>query len=231
MRVVRSKKFKVVRQLSQQPTALPAASTSKPGLKVISGFQEMDICAPDAKKFTEIKEGDRVVDYKDVTIKGYLSTFVGTTPSDRDGDYVQPGAFTETIPKFKKNPVLLVGHQNSVRTLAGSFTVIREDNTGLYVEAVLSNSPVDEMRDLRAKVAEGHLKTLSMGGRFHYLEDGRGIFKVDLYEGSLTPIPANPDATFSTRSLTDEEIKMVQNLASYLSAKPAGVTTGEMARP
>jgi phage head maturation protease len=75
---------------------------------------------------------------------------------------------------------------------------------------MLSNSPAEDMKHVRALVAEGHLRTLSMGGRFYYRNDGRGIFKVELYEGSLTPIPANPDATFSTRALTDEEMKTVQ---------------------
>ena len=73
------------------------------------------------------------------------------------------------------------------------------------------------MRDTRFKVAEGHLKTLSMGGLFHYKEDGRGIFKVDLWEGSLTPIPANPDATFSVRSLTDDEKHFIKSGGAYPS--------------
>lgn len=170
----------------------------------------IDISGEGQKKFNAIKDGDRVVDYSDVKISGYLSTFKNVTESDRDGDYVEAGAFLETIPKFMKNPVLLANHYNNCSSLAGSFTVLREDTRGLYFEAVLSNAQSDSMKDIRAKVAEGHLKTVSMGGRFHYKEDGRGIFKVDLFEGSLTPVPANPDAIFSTRQLTEAEAKMVQ---------------------
>ena len=66
------------------------------------------------------------------------------------------------------------------------------------------------IRGVAVKVAEGSLRTMSMGGVFHYLEDGRGIFKVSLWEGSLTPIPANQDAIFSVRELTDAEIKKVR---------------------
>jgi hypothetical protein len=66
------------------------------------------------------------------------------------------------------------------------------------------------MVDIRFKVAEGVLKCLSMGGIFYYREDKRGIFKVALWEGSLTPIPANPDAIVSVRSLTDIEVKKVE---------------------
>lgn len=148
------------------------------------------------KGFDVIKRGDMIVDYQNVTIEGYLSTFKNVTESDRQGDYVERGAFTETIKRFMRNPVLLADHTNRVENMAGSFVELREDDHGLWFRAVLSNSDTDRMRGLRALVAEGHLKTTSMGGIFHYRSDGRGIVKVDLLEGSLTPIPANPDAIF-----------------------------------
>lgn len=162
-----------------------------------------------AKSFTTVKTGDVISDYRDVTIRGYLSTFRGTTESDRQGDYVDEGAFKETIPRFKQNAVMLRDHTNLVEYLVGGFTTVREDAKGLFVEATLSNAP--DVQSVRFKIAEGWLKTLSMGGLFHYKEDGRGIFKVDLWEGSLTPIPANPDARFSTRALTDDEKKSVKS--------------------
>lgn len=199
--------IRIVRQKRAPHSATPLA---QPSAKLMRWDAQIDLASQDTKKFDTVKDGDRVVDYQNVTLKGYLSTFKTTTESDRDGDYVDEGAFTETIRKFMKNPVLLVNHRNEVQSLAGSFTVVKEDKRGLYVEAMLSNSQSENMKDVRAKVAEGHLRTLSMGGIFHYKEDGRGIFKVDLWEGSLTPIPANPDAIFSTRELTEHEMKKVQ---------------------
>lgn len=174
----------------------------------------VDISAPDSKSFDVVKDGDRIIDYQNVRIKGYLSTFKGTTESDRDGDYVEPGAFSDSLPRFRKNPVMLADHRNSVSTQVGSFPVIKEDKTGLYVEGLLSNANSDFMRQVRALVAEGHLKTMSMGGLFYYKDDGRGIFKVELYEGTLTPIPANPDALFSVRECTEVEMKMWQAVQS-----------------
>jgi HK97 family phage prohead protease len=165
----------------------------------------------DQKSAEPVKQGDQVVDYRNVSIKGYLSTFQDTTKSDRDGDYVMPGAFKETIPLFLKNPMLLVNHRNTVDSIAGKFTTVREDQKGLYVEAKITDSPAEWAKDVRWKVANEELKTLSMGGIFYYAEDRHGIFKVSLWEGSLTPIPSNPDATFSTRSLTDVEIRKVQS--------------------
>jgi HK97 family phage prohead protease len=168
----------------------------------------------DAKKLRTIKtEGDIIADYLDVEIKGYLSTFKGTTESDRDGDTVEEGAFAETIAEFSKNPVMLRDHVNMTAYLAGKFTTVREDKRGLYIEGMLSNAP--DTRDTRFKVAEGILKAMSMGGIFYYKEDRRTIFKVKLWEGSLVPIPANQDAIISVRSLNDTEKKFMKSAGRF----------------
>ena len=178
--------------------------TTRTGAKEFTGYRHLNLDAKGAKQFTEVKDKDgNVTDFRDVKLKGYLSTWQHVTPSDRDGEYVVRGAFTETIPKFMKNPVLLAGHYNSPDHAVGVFTKVVEDDQGLYVEAELSNAP--GVADYRFKVAEGVIRTLSMGGRFHRSDDGRGIVKVDLYEGSLVAIPANPDAVFTTRQQADVE--------------------------
>ena len=69
------------------------------------------------------------------------------------------------------------------------------------------------MQDIRWKVAEGALRSLSMGGVFHYGQDGKAIQKVKLWEGSLTPVPANPNAVFSTRELTEAEARKADSEA------------------
>ena len=152
-----------------------------------------------------------VVDYRDVSIEGYLSTFVGTTPRDRDGDYVLPTAFDKTLTKFRENPVMLIDHINKCECLVGSFDKIGTNERGLAVRGRLSNAP--GLIDIRFKVAEGHLKGLSMGGFFHYDMDGRGILEVDLMEGSLIPVPANQDCLFQVRTLTvNDAVKMYRAL-------------------
>ncbi len=179
------------------------------GLKRVR-FDGSSTIAEDCKKFTAVKVGDVTTDYQDVTIKGYLSTFQDTTASDREGDYVLPGAFKATIPMFMQNPVLLCDHDNDCESIAGRFTAMKEDKTGLYFEAALSNCPCDDHKCIRFMVAEGNLKTTSMGGVFTYGPDGRGIKEVQLFEGSLTPVPVNQDAIFSTRALTPAEALKVR---------------------
>jgi len=148
------------------------------------------------------KETGVITDYKQVMFAGYGSTFVNVTESDRVGDYVLPGAFKETIREFKKNPVMLVDHRNSVREIAGSYSDIREDDAGLRLVGKVSDAP--GLTDVRFLLMERHLRTLSMGGIFIYLPDGRGIEKVYLFEVSLVAIPANPDALIEARGLDVE---------------------------
>jgi len=152
---------------------------------------------------TEPVPGDdkatRIVDYRDVIIEGYASTFVGTTERDRGGDYVLPGAFDKTLAAFKKNPVILIDHRNAVDHLAGSWEKIGTDKSGLAVRGAISNAP--GLRDVRFKLMEGHLKGLSIGGIWYYKDDGYGIEEAELYEISLTPVPMNPDSLAYTSSL------------------------------
>lgn len=170
----------------------------------------------EGKSAEPIKDASgKVTDYANVRIKGYLSTFEGMTEMDRQGDTVMPGAFRDTIPKFMQNPVLLMDHRNSVNNIAGKFTAMKEDRNGLAFEAQISNAP--GLSDLRFKVAEGMLVTTSMGGLFHFAEGGRKIFRVDLWEGSLVAIPANPDARFSVRALSDEDRKYVESGGKFAS--------------
>jgi HK97 family phage prohead protease len=142
----------------------------------------------------------QIIDYQDVRIKGYLTTWQHVTPKDRDGEYVIKGAFKNSLDKFMENSVMLRDHKNVTENVAGSFNVMREDDRGLYFEATLGNKP--GMKDTRFDVVEGHLKTVSMGGVFSYVPSGKGIKDVVLFEGTLTPIPANPDARFSVFDVT-----------------------------
>jgi HK97 family phage prohead protease len=166
----------------------------------MAAWQTNEALLQDGTKGVAVKDqSNRVVDYSDVMIAGYGSTFANVTAKDRDGDTVMPGAFTETIREFKRNPVMLTDHKNSVANIAGSYTEVMQDDIGLRVVGKVSNAP--ELRAIRFLIMEGHLKTLSMGGVFLYGPDGHTIEKVYLFEISLVAIPANPDAIFQARSL------------------------------
>lgn len=214
-------KLRIVKSLSAYHAARKNAPAPKPEQKPGDEFDavkrwesSLDLKGAENKSFEVVRnEAGAVVDYRNVKLRGYLSTFKGTTEADRDGDYVENGAFTETISEFMKNPVMLVDHYNSVSALAGRFTKVSEDQRGLFIEAEVSNSP--DMLSVRYKIAEGILKSMSMGGIFYYKEDRKGIFRVRLWEGSLVSIPANQDALFQVRSLNDTEKKFLKSGGAF----------------
>jgi len=156
-------------------------------------------------KAVEVKDtAGNVIDYRDVTFDGYGSTFQGTTPADRDNDYILPGAFDKTLKEFRSNPVLLTDHDRRVAHMMGSYSKIGITERGLALTGNLTNSQHPDAQHVRALVYEKHLKTLSIGGMFFYLEDYRGIEEIRLYEVSLVTVPANHDAMFNVRTLNVE---------------------------
>lgn len=177
----------------------------KRDVKIKRFDSHIDFASNDCK-FVEIKNADYVVvDYRDVIFEGYASTFKNVTPIDRQGDYIREGAFSETLEDFKRNPVMLMDHVNSVKYLAGSYEKLGQTKDGLYVRGRVSNAP--GLKDIRFLIAEGHLKALSIGGIWLYEgEDYREITKALLYEISLTPVPANQDALFQSRSANIEDM-------------------------
>jgi HK97 family phage prohead protease len=188
-------------------------------VKRFTAQEELAADAVISKRDVKDASGE-VVDYRDVRIRGYLTTWQETTPKDREGEYVVKGAFNKGLAAFMQNPVMLRDHKNSTDSVAGSFKVMREDGRGLYFEALLSNS--DQMKSVRRDIVDGHLKTTSMGGAFVYDRDKKGIREVALYEGTLTPIPMNPDARFEVLDATPTERKFVEAGGSLAGMKSAG---------
>lgn len=159
-------------------------------------------------KAAAIERDGIVVDYRDVEVSGYLATWGTPTERDRQGDYIIPGAFKDTLPDFMTNPVCLMDHRNSVTMVCGSYVEAKEDAKGLFVRARISNAP--GLADLRFKLVEKHIRTMSIGGNWIYKEDGYGIIRAILHEGSIVAVPANPRAIFQTRSLGNAETKRLQ---------------------
>lgn len=163
--------------------------------------------AEDTKAVPVYAAGDdkTPVDYRDVVIEGFASTFSHVTPMDRGGDIMAGNAFDETLAEFMRNPVMLLDHNQSVESLAGSWTKVGVVRDGLAVRGAISNAP--GLRDTRFKIVEKHLKGLSIGGIWHYGHDGRTIEHADLFEISLVVIPMNPDALMGPRDVKAAECR------------------------
>ena len=134
-------------------------------------------------------------------VEGYASTW--TTTPDSYGDIVIKGAFKETLEKRAKT-----GHpfplcfNHDLDQIIGAVKSIEEDDFGLKITASFLNSPLaQEKREL---VKEGIVWQFSFA--YNIIESERpteeekkaGIMqkltKLDLFEVSLVPIPANQTA-------------------------------------
>lgn len=146
------------------------------------------------------------------TFKGYLSTFGNV---DRVNDIILPGAFKSA--KAKKTLLLW---QHDTHEVIGGFKELREDEKGLYVEAEL-NMDVQRGREAHALLKKGHINSMSIGyiveeKNQDFRADGvREIKKVELFEGSLVSIPANPKAL--VRGVKSDDLKTIRAFEAELS--------------
>ena len=146
-----------------------------------------------------------IIDYKNVKLDGYANTF----NMDRGGELVIPGSFADHLEEFLSNPILLVDHVRDTGFAAGQVQSAYEDNIGLKITAMLSNSPSEKMKDIRFKAVERILRTFSIGGIFHgqALGDKVVINKVELREVSIVTVPMNKESLFEVKSETGNQIK------------------------
>lgn len=158
-------------------------------------------------KTFELKAGDNGI------VEGYASTWTKTP--DAYGDIVIKGAFTETLKKRKAT-----GHpfplcfNHDFDQIIGAVAEAEEDDFGLKIKASFLNTALaQEKREL---VKEGIVWQFSfaysvLGSEEPTAEEKKqGIFqkltKLDLYEVSLVPVPANQTAIV-TEIKNDSEVE------------------------
>ena len=159
-------------------------------------------------KSFELKAGENGI------VEGYASTWTKTP--DSYGDIVIKGAFTETLKKRKAtgHPFPLCFNHDFDQIIGAVFEA-EEDDYGLKIRASFLNTPAaQEKREL---VKEGIVWQFSfaysvLGAEAPTEEEKKqGIVqkltKLDLYEVSLVPVPANQTAIV-TEVKNDEEVEI-----------------------
>lgn len=143
---------------------------------------------------------------------GYGSIFGNI---DAYGDVVAKGAFSQSLESWKasgKYPPMLLQHGMAEDGLpVGKWTLMREDDKGLYVEGRLINMDTERGKSIYGALSEGVLDGLSIGYRVREFsqrtraeEPRRTLKAVDLVELSIVTMPANDKARISSvKSLTD----------------------------
>lgn len=131
-------------------------------------------------------------------IEGLLSGFNNV---DAYGDRVQPGAFSKTLAERAGRPVPMLLHHDPQRPI-GAWKEWSETSEGLYVKGQLTLAVRDGI-EAHALAKAGALTGLSIGyhvvkGKVNRETHGADLFELNLVEGSLVTIPANPKTYVST---------------------------------
>ncbi len=166
----------------------------------------------------EIKADSTSEDEKFGFFEGYASTFGNT---DKTDDIIEKGAFLQSLNDKKPSDIKMFWNHYS-DNLIGSYLELKEDERGLYVKGRI-NLMVEKGREAYALLKAGDLDKMSIGFRikeanYNPDEDIRIIKKVDLFEISLVPIPANDMAeVVDVKSL--DEVKSLGDVESLLKEK------------
>lgn len=129
-----------------------------------------------------------------VRIKGFANKFI----VDSVGERLLPEGCD--FSRFEKNPIMLFNHDKDY--VIGSWdTFESRKNEGTYVEGNVSKSETEKISYVRDLVAEGILKTLSVGyieNKAKEMPDGsRDVTDWTLHEISVVSIPCNQESVFS----------------------------------
>jgi phage prohead protease, HK97 family len=129
----------------------------------------------------------------DGRFSGYASIF---DKMDLGRDVIEPGAFARSLARRGAAGVRML-YQHDPNEPIGAWTVIREDDRGLYVEGRLT-AGVGRAGDVLALMKSGALDGLSIGFQTVRAKgDGRGVrhvLEADLWEISVVTFPMQPEA-------------------------------------
>lgn len=132
------------------------------------------------------------------TLEGYASTF---SNFDSVGERVVKGAFASSLPEFMRSGFIALGHDWGSLPIATPIEA-REDDHGLFVSAAFHSTQAaqDARTVVKERMERNKQVSLSIGYQVladEYVEEGRLLKQVQLYEWSIVTQPANSQATIT----------------------------------
>lgn len=160
------------------------------------------------------------------TFSGYASMFDN---KDSEGDVVRKGAFAKTLAEWAQKgrlPPMLWQHER--KNPIGYFSVMKEDDKGLYVEGKLLIDDIAQAKTAHTLLKNKVLGGMSIGYRvenydYDKVADVFNLTEIKLFEVSLVTFPANERATVDNvkNGLPDRDV-IVKHLTDLgLSQKQA----------
>jgi HK97 family phage prohead protease len=177
-------------------------------------------------RYKNVKVESPAVDEQSMIVSGYLAAFGNI---DEAGDRLHQGCFAKSIkehgPGSESSRKILLCYQHRMDTPIGQFTVLKEDDKGLYFEAKLDDIPL--VRDVVIpQYKSGTLNQHSIGYCYVKMdfteEDGKGficeVLEVELYEGSVVTAGCNENTPFlGFKNLTDTDVQQLHKQLEKLT--------------
>jgi uncharacterized protein len=154
-------------------------------------------------------------------LEGYVAAFGNV---DSQNDVIERGAFAKTISERVKvgKVKLLLDHMWDTEHTAGTIDDALEDEHGLKIHAMIDEDEL--VQRAVGKVARGHVSGMSIGyetmnATYEERDDAliRHLTELKLFEGSITPFPANEAAQVLGVKGRDE--RLVKQVEAMLSAQ------------
>lgn len=158
---------------------------------------------------------------EDGFFSGYLAVFNNI---DSHGDVIRKGAFLKTIEEWNskgKYPAIFWNHDPDEPI--GVFTLMREDEKGLYVEGRLLISDIVRAKSTYALMKVKAIDGMSIGYiTIQSTHDPqtmiRELLELELVEGSIVAFPSNPNSLISSvkSKLQDGELPSLPEFEKFL---------------
>ncbi|HCU1844275.1 HK97 family phage prohead protease [Acinetobacter baumannii] len=158
---------------------------------------------------------------EDGFFSGYLAVFNNI---DSHGDVIRKGAFLKTIEEWNskgKYPAIFWNHDPDEPI--GVFTLMREDEKGLYVEGCLLISDIVRAKSTYALMKVKAIDGMSIGYiTIQATHDPqtmiRELLELELVEGSIVAFPSNPETLISSvkSKLQDGELPSLPEFEKFL---------------
>lgn len=148
--------------------------------------------------------------------EGEVEFVVSTGAWDSHGERINVDGID--LKDFKKNPVVLWGHDGFNLPIAKATKIWKEGNklmarAQFYLKDDFANKVYNY-------IVDGYLKAVSIGGMVQeWGSDGLTISKMLMKEFSVVSIPANQEALVSNKSLTGEQLSELNGLAKAYARK------------
>ncbi|MEE6404730.1 HK97 family phage prohead protease, partial [Acinetobacter baumannii] len=157
---------------------------------------------------------------EDGFFSGYLAVFNNI---DSHGDVIRKGAFLKTIEEWNskgKYPAIFWNHDPDEPI--GVFTLMREDEKGLYVEGRLLISDIVRAKSTYALMKVKAIDGMSIGYiTIQATHDPqtmiRELLELELVEGSIVAFPSNPNSLISSvkSKLQDGELPSLPEFEKF----------------